>query len=290
MIAPRRPIALALKLALLCAPAGLVAGSPATASAQASKKGAPKDPKLTEAKKLFDQAWEAYSQGRYEDAIRDWQKSYELSGKALIFESIATAYEKLGDKKKTREYFAKWRAEAPPTEHERLDARIKLLDQRIATEEAEQKARKEEEEKQRANNEGAAKAEREAQERARSTRLTLALIAGGAGVAAVGAGVALGVVGAGQRPNAEACAKAGEKTLCKASAKDALEGSSTLVLVGDITWITGAVLIAAGGALLFTLPDAPSKPKTQGAPAPRWIAVTPGVGPSFGGLAIRGQF
>src|SRR4051794_299028 len=84
--------------------AGL-AGAPESALAQPGKKAPPaKDPKLAEAKKLFDEGSEAYGNGRYEDAVKAWEKSYELSGKPLIFESIASAYERLGNKKKAREY------------------------------------------------------------------------------------------------------------------------------------------------------------------------------------------
>ncbi|MEZ4311668.1 MAG: hypothetical protein R3F14_26860 [Polyangiaceae bacterium] len=237
--------------------------APDAAHAQAGKKPPAKDPKLAEAKQLFDQATEAYANGRYEDAVRDWEKSYELSGRALIFESIANAYERLGEKKKAREALAKWRDAAPPEEHEQLDAKLKALDERIAAADAAEKKRKEDEEKKRKQDDGAAKAEREARESARSTRLILAISAGGAGVLAVGAGVALGVVGSGQRPDSSVCTKAGQQTLCPTSARDAIEGSSTLVLAGDITWIAGAVLIAAGGALFFTLPSA-DPPAAQG--------------------------
>lgn len=283
----------------LCGAAALAAGMPPSAAhAQAGKKPA-KDPKLAEAKKLFEQATDAYGQGRYEDAIRDWQKSYELSGKPLIFESIANAYERLGDKEKTREYLTKWRAEAPKEEHQQLDARIQALEARIASD----RARKDEEAKKKSDEDGAAKAEREAKESARTSRLTMALAAGGAGVLAVGAGIVVGAVGAGQRPDTtQACAPSGDRLLCKASAKDALESSSTLTLIGDITWITGAVLIAAGGALLLTLPDAPDAGKKGGEDAPkatqkkegraprRWISVAPMVGPTGGGVGIAGSF
>lgn len=298
-----RCVGLALRLAALCCAAALPATlPPATAHAQARKKPKTSDPKLAEAKKLFEQATDAYGQGRYEDAIRDWEKSFELSGKPLILESIANAYERLGDKQKARDYLARWRAEAPKEEHEQLDARIAALDARIAAAEAAEKARKEEEAK---KSQAAAGAE-EAEQSARSTRLVLAIAAGGAGVLAVGAGIVVGAVGAGQRPDtSEACAAAGGQTLCKASAKDALESSSTLTLAGDITWITGAVLIAAGGALLITLPDAPargkaapkeaSKPGSAQRPAARlsprrWISVAPIGGPGVGGVGVTGRF
>lgn len=289
----------ALRIAALGAAAlGPATLCPAAAHAQARRKPAAKDPKLAEAKQLFDQATDAYAQGRYEDAIRDWEKSYELSGKPLIFESIANAYERLGDKAKAREYLAKWRAEAPEEEHEQLDARIAALDARIAAAEKAEKARKEEEAKRKASSESAEKARRED----RSTRLTLAIAVGGAGVLAVGTGILLGAVGAGQRPDAgEACATSGDRTLCKASAKDAIEGSSTLAVAGDVTWITGAVLVAAGGALLFTLPDAPAPGKEgekkgsagarRDARSPRrWISVAPVVGATGGGVGVQGAF
>jgi hypothetical protein len=289
-----RRLGLALRLAVLCGGAALAVSVPPAASQAQGRKPKGADPRTAEAKKLFEQATDAYGQGRYEDAIRDWQKSYELSGKPLIFESIANAYERLGDKQKARDYLAKWRAEAPQGERQQLDARIEALDARIAAE----KAQKDEAAKKSADDAGAAKAERDAQERARSTRLALAIAVGGAGVLAVGAGIVMGAVGAGQRPDvSDACATTGGQTLCKATAKDALEGSSTLVVAGDVTWIAGAVLVAAGGALLFTLPPAPSKAKEapkgaagEGRAPRRFVSVVPVVGPNGGGLGVLGRF
>lgn len=275
-----------------------VAVLPTAAHAQAKKPPAGKDPKLAEAKRLFDQATEAYSQGRWEDAARDWEKSYELSGKALIFESLANVYERLGEKQKARDALAKWRAEAPETEHTQLDAKIKALDERIAAAAAADKAKKEEEEKKKAAAAGEAKADKEAREKARSTRLILTLTAGGIGILGVGAGVALDLIGSGQRPSGDVCTKSGNKTLCPTSAKDAIESSSTLVLAGDISWIAGAVFVAAGAALYFTLPsgDPPAKEaqspekKGQTKTPERWIAVVPSIGPTNTGFAVTGSF
>lgn len=291
-------VASLLRIAVLAAPSFAVAlaGAPTAALAQAKK---PKDPKTAEAKRLFDEGASAYADGRYEDAVKAWEKSYELSGKPLIFESIGNAYERLGDKKKAREYLARWRAEAPPSEHEQLDARIKNLDARIAAAEAAEAERKAQQEKKKADDDAAEKAKKEeakAREEARSTRLVAGIAVGGAGVLAVGAGIIMGAVGAGQRPDPNAaCAGAGDRTLCKASARDAIEGSSTLALAGDITWIAGAVLAATGGVLILTMPSA-APPAAAGketgrkAPLPRWISVTPVVAASGGGVGVTGQF
>ena len=286
--------------------------APATAAAQGKKpppaKEPPKDPKIVEAKKLFDDGSAAYTDGRYEDAIKAWEKSYELSGKPLIFESIASAYERLGDKKKAREYLAKWREAAPKEEHDQLDARIKNLDARIAAEGAAEAARKEKEEKERAEREAREKANpsqpKESDlDKARASRMKLVLGVGGAGVVAVLAGVALDVVATVQRPSTNTdCIANGGKTICRESAKGAIESSGTLALVGDITWITGAVLAGAGAALYFTMPKdgaaagkeadkaPPADPTKTSKSSPRWVSVAPIVGPTGGGIGIRGTF
>src|SRR5262245_16617948 len=92
-----------LRLAVMASGAlAVMAISPQAVHAQAKDKDkdkkppAAKDPKLAEAKKLFDQGSEAYADGKYEDAVNLWLKSYDLSGKPLIFESIGNAYERMG--------------------------------------------------------------------------------------------------------------------------------------------------------------------------------------------------
>ena len=293
-------VASLLRLAALAGPAlaFTLASAPEVALAQAKKPPA-KDPKTAEAKKLFDEGSDAYADGRYEDAVKAWEKSYELSGKPLIFESIGNAYERLGDKKKARDYLSKWRAEAPPAEHEQLDARIKNLDSRIAAAEAAEAERKAQDEKKKAGTDAADKAKKEeakARDEARSTRLVAGIAVGGAGVLAVGAGIVMGAVGAGQRPDPNTvCSESGDRTLCRASARGAIEGSSTLALAGDITWIAGAVLAATGGVLILTMPG-PAEPAAKGKESSRpllprrWVSVTPVVGAGSGGIGVRGAF
>src|ERR1700761_6593550 len=111
-----------------------LAGAP-PALAQPKKPAGKVDPKLAEAKHLFEEGAAAYAQGSYDAAIRAWELSYDLSQKPLIFESIANAWERLGDAKKAREALAKWRAHAPPEEQELLDARLRNLDARVARDE-----------------------------------------------------------------------------------------------------------------------------------------------------------
>lgn len=273
-------------------PAAIVE-SPPVAIAQPKKPGA-KDPKLAEAKKWFDVGAEAYGKGRHEEAIAAWEKSYELSGKPLIFESIANAYERLGQPKKAREYLSRWREAAPESEHALLDERIANLDERIAREEAQANARQKDEEKKKREEEEAKKRGSEARaaaDNARERRMWIGLGAGGLGVLAIGTGVVLGVVSVGSRPDpSTTCDVMGDKPLCLSSARPGIEQSQTLALAGDITWIAGSVLAATGAVLVITsrLSDAP-KPSPQepsSAPPPAgWLRFGPvqgGMGPSVG--------
>jgi tetratricopeptide (TPR) repeat protein len=273
-------------LFLLTLAAALVAVPAAPALAQGKKPAGKVDPRLAEAKKLFDEGKEAYGQGNYEAAISAWERSYEISKKPLIFESIANAYERLGDPRKAREYLGKWRDAAPKDELELLDARIKNLDARIAHEE-EEAARKEADEK--ASREKAerekAEREKEAAEKARGVSVPgVALLGAGAGLVAIGVG--LDIAASLTRPDAAtACAPAGAGQLCKASAKGSIQSSNALAISGDALWITGAAAAVTGLVLVLVHKGAaPSSPRESA------TLVTPAVLPHGGGLFVERHF
>jgi tetratricopeptide (TPR) repeat protein len=233
------------------------------------------DPKIAEAKKLFEEGASAYGLGNYEQAIKAFEKSYELSKKPLIFESMANAYERLGNAKKAREYLAKWRDAAPEEERGLLDARIKNLDARIAREE--EAAAKEAQEK--AAREAREKAEAEAK---KSKWFLPGAITTGGGAALLITGIVIDAVAGGKRPADGLCkAAANGNTYCQPTAGDAVKSSNTLAVAGDVLWITGAVAAAAGVTLLFVLKP---KPLDEAPPKAAWIA------PSLGGVVVGGQF
>lgn len=249
----------------LCA-AALVLAPAAPASAQPRKPPPAKpEAKNNEAKKLFDDGAAAYTQGNYEAAIDAWSKAYEISKKPLIFESIANAYERLGEAKKAREYLSKWRDVAPKDEQDLLDARIKNLDARVIRDEELETARKVE----------AEKAGRADQKRGKpskgggSSTSVPGVVLVGVGGAAIIAGVTLDIIAGIRRPAADtACAKASDGQICKASSRDAIQSSNTLALAGDILWIVGAAAAAGGAALVIT-----HKPEAkEGPPTATWIA------------------
>jgi tetratricopeptide (TPR) repeat protein len=250
----------------------LLGGVASPALAQGKKPPAKTDPRLAEAKKLFDEGAAAYAQGNYEEAIRAWEKSFEISQKPLIFESIANAWERLGDARKAKDYLAKWRDAAPAEERDLLDARIRNLDGRVQREEEAAKKAAED------------KARREAQEKADAeTKRSRAWLPGavltGVGGAAVLAGLVIDIVAKTKRPGADACKTVGTDTFCKASAADAIKSSNTLALAGDALWIGGAAVAATGAVLLLVL--RPSTPRDASAPT-AWIAPMPG-GAMLGG-------
>lgn len=255
------------------------------AQPQWKKAGGKLDPKMAEAKRLFDEGAKSYGEGNYEKAIESWQMSFEISKKDLICENIANAYERLGKPKEARDYLKRWRAAAPEDERETLDARIKNLDERISREEAADQQRKAEDdkrEKERREREAAAA------EVAGSSPISVpGIVLAGVGVGAVGAGVVLDVVANGKRPDeTKVCRRAGDKQLCLASEKQSIETSNRLAFVGDVLWIGGAVAAAAGTVLIVTHHLSRSKAKRDSGSA----FVAPVVNPQGGYIGVIGSF
>ena len=242
------------------------------AFAQPGKKAPARvDPQLAEAKRFFDEGAAAYVTGNYEAAIKAWETSYQLSQKPLIFESIANAWERLGEVRKARDSLAKWREAAPPEERDLLDARLRNLDARVAREdEAARKA-------------AADKAARDERDRADAQGeprpWLLGAMVGSAGVAAVIAGVAVDAVAVSRRPAVSLCKNVGGEELCKVEAQGPITTSNRLALAGDVTWAVGAAAIAAGAVLVLV-----RRPATAKDSATAYLA------PGLGSVVLGGQF
>ena len=269
----RRPVL------LLALAASLAAAEPSLA--QPRKGPAKVDPRIAEAKRLFEDGATAYAQGNYDAAIKTWEQSYEISQKPFIFESIANAWERLGDARKARDALSKWRAFAPGEERDLLDARIRNLDARVARED--EAARKAAADK--AAAEAAAVAAAQVQPVDQRTWLPGAVTAG-VGVVAVIAGVVVDFVSVSKRPDASLCKSSGGLNLCQTSAQGKISTSSTMALAGDITWAVGAAAVAAGAVLIIVRRPAPARsdvgPPATAAPPAAWLAP--------GGLILGGRF
>jgi tetratricopeptide (TPR) repeat protein len=260
---------------LLSAPAAAFAQQPSTA----------------DAKKLFETGAAEYQKGNYDEAIKDWEKSYDISKKPLIFESLANAHERLGNVKQARDYLVKWREFAPKDEYELLDNRIANLDARVKHEELVEQQKKAADER----------AKKDAEEREKQRQAELAqqkkksgvsipgVIMAGAGVVAVGVGVGLDLVASGSRPSTKgvcATAPAGG-FICNESIKNKLESSNSLAVDGDIVWIAGAVVASAGIVLILAHGNGTPAPDSDSGTT---AMIAPVVGPRTGGFALTGSF
>lgn len=255
-------------------------GKPSPTATNKKKPLNKKDPKYIEAKRLFEQGEEHFAKGNYTQAIEAWEMSYDLTNADLILDSIASAYERLGEVEKAREYLARWREAAPEAEHADLDSRLANLDQRIAAKKAEREAK---EAKEKADKE--AREKREAEERAKQGKLFIpgVIIAGVGGAAAIGGGV-LDIVAYRSRPDESVvCASSPDgRLLCRESSRVAIERSNTLALVGDIMLFGGAAIAAAGVVLVVV--------KSGGKKDERKTAAAPWFLPGGGGLLVGGKF
>ena len=297
-----RRLASPLALALSWAAIGSVA-MPRDAFAQTAIPASPAEAR-EQAKRLFDFGAAEYTQGNYEAAIDDWQKSYDLSREPLIYENLGNAYERLGKNKQARDALSKWRDVAPAAERGILDRRIQNLDKRIAREDADEAERQKRDAdmKKKLGDQSPA---------AYDTGPDFSIpgvILVSAGGASVIIGVILDGVAAAKRPDADVvCKKSGTSSLCLASAKDDIATSSRLAGVGDAMWIIGGAAAATGVVLILTYPPAPpprapapqpdSRPTTAPAPAkpharapntPERVMLTPWGGPHGGGLVLQG--
>jgi tetratricopeptide (TPR) repeat protein len=245
-----------------------------------------------DAKRLFNQARLAYQNGDYEEAIIKWQQSYDLSKEALIFESIANAYERLGKMDKALENLKKWRQSAPWKEHKALDSRIQRLEERVKADEAERKKKDELDRQRRERDDAEAKRKREEDERKQqdargpSGKAILSYSLMGVGGALVIAGVTLDVVAGLKRPNkATACAEANGQLLCKEADRAAIQQTNAMAIAGDVGWIVGGASVVTGLVLLFTV-----APRSDGGDKAQPTAVLPWLDRRGGGAVVQTSF
>ncbi len=288
IIAPMRRLGLLTAAVAVC-----MAMTPGRAYAQAGP--APKTAPISakdryEAKRLFNQAHLAYKNGDYEEAILKWQQSYELSKEPLIFESIANAYERLGNMRRALENLKQWRQVAPWREQSTLDGRLQRLEERVNLEDEEQ--RKKDEEQRKKDEEQRqklllAQRQRDDEARAASTGTVVGWSLLGVGGALVVSGVALDLYAAQLRPDANlACAPSGTASLCLDSQRTPLERSSTLALAGDVGWIAGAAMSTAG--LVVLLSSSGRDASTPGTEA--HVRATPVIASTGIGVLLNGNF
>jgi hypothetical protein len=119
-----------------------------------------------------------------------------------------------------------------------------------------------------------------------STQKTLALVAGGVGVAGIAVGSVFGLMAHSSWNSAQTeCPSASNCPQHKQALSDR-DSASTSATISTIAFIAGAAAVTGGAVLWFTAPRTESPP----AAASGRLRVVPGVGPGSAGVLVLGVF
>lgn len=252
------------------------------AMASAPAIAAPKSEKAAaeiRARELFNKGDKDYAEGRYDDALAEFQEAYDLSGKAQLLFNISNALERLGRYPEAVDALEKYLASGKARDKDVVQKRLANLKKRVEEKKAEEEA-----------------ADKKRQEEARKNEapppappppppppppkpfpiLPVALM--GAGGASLVASGVFGILTLGARSDVDAACKDGPSgRLCRGDAESAVDRDKTFGLVTDITLVAGVVLGGVGAYFLL------SGKKTDD-------HVKVGVAPTGRGAALVGSF
>jgi len=217
------------------------------------------------ARELFRQGRDAYTAGRFEDARELFQRSYDLSGRPGLLYNIAQAAERTRDDEHALRLYGEF-LEAVPDAPERdfVEARIAFLSERVRTQQA------------------AASDDPEPDSRGPDLGpLPLALVVGGAGLAAGGA--ALLGVGIRGRNQVEGARDGSEYGSVRAQG----ERARGLGYAGQVALGVG-VAVAVTGVVLLVVSDPHDDDSTDGAARQPTTQLALRVG--LGHVSLSGSF
>lgn len=205
------------------------------------------------ARKFFEAGEQNYAAGRYPDAINNYRRAHELSGKPELLFNLANAHERNGTYAEAARALSEYVVHAPSWDRVALEQRIASL-----------KARAEAQEGQRTELE-----ELRAYRARTSTRLRLIDQEEGTSswpayaVAGVGAGLLIASLVTGllaQRSGRQAedgCREGASGTLCISSAAPALDEERRFSLASDVLLGLGLAAGATAGVLFWTYARSP---------------------------------
>ncbi len=270
--------------------AALVVGLPlATLPARARAADAPSPPTtgaLASAEQLAAQAYELHAAGKYAEAIAMYMKAYEASNAAVTLLNVATIYDrKLHEGALAAEFYRRYvtSPDAEPELVEKATARLTAL-----------KAEEAAASKPEASSPAGAAPEPSVAPEAPAPRAaatpdaapsrgggvrTAGAVVLGAGVAAVGASLVLGLVA--ENKNNEANMVCNGAVCSTRDGVNLAHDAGTFATASTITFVSGLVL--AGGGLVMVLAGGPSRASSA-------MALAPALGPTGGGLTLRGDF
>ncbi len=271
-------------LALVVAVVAVVAVAAAAPAALAQP--TPPNPDDEAARELYREGDRLYAEGRYEEALDQFSKAFELSGRATLLFNMANSYERLARYAEAAEVLRRYLPDATDDEKTALRKRIARLDERAEAQVRAAAARGAEQ-----NELAALRAKKcptcdvAAPPRAsRASRAaSYALLA--TGTVALTAGVVFGVVARDANSDAlEHCSTVDGRRLCLAGADSALDRERRFAMLADISIATGLVASAAGGYLLWRAIRKDDETDRRGA------RIEPVVGADFAGVTFAGEF
>lgn len=253
------------------------------------------DEPLTEAQRdeqartLFQEGRDNFNDGRFEEAVLNWEKAYALSERPLILFNLAEAYERVGEFDAALNALEAYRPHAEKSEEAQVDARIDSLRTRASIEtkekqaaEAEKKAKEAQLEAERLRAEELARKAQELEQQVGQKKPSIVgpVVVLGVGVAGLGVASVTGLGASSARRQLDDPAICAESGLCKAEAQDLVKRQSTQALITDVALIGGVAATAVGTVWLIRQLGAKKKAKTAWAtPTPQGIQV--GVAGAF---------
>lgn len=204
---------------------------------------------------LFTNGRSLYNEGRYDQAVLAFEEAYKLSGRHELLLNIANAHERNGKLEKALEALARYQAFATSDERDQIERRKSMLEKKLAEQTT---APSPVPEPQPAPDPVAPTPKPQPEPvpepaRGGSGRTVLGGTLMGVGVAAVGAGAALGVVSAGAKKRAsEKCVDFEGARICPGDAGKDLSLHRSTALTADIAFAVGIALAATGGLLIVT--------------------------------------
>ncbi len=280
---------------VLAAPSASLAQTAAPApSTETMAQSTTTDADMTDvqARSHFRLGRELYDQGRFADAAKEFEIAHGLSGRGSLLFNVYLAYRDAQDTENAARALRGYLAAVPDAENREnlvarlaaLDANAKQAEEDAARQEGEaaeaERARLESEERARAAEQRAAQTDA-----LRPSRPVWPWIVVGAGVAATGAGIVLGVLATGDADDLRGQCVADPATdgavsplvmgdACASSIDLESRRSSiqTQATIADALWIGGAVVTAAGLVLAFALPDV--YPELEDAPVSASCSLT----------------
>jgi hypothetical protein len=208
---------------------------------------APQATAQTEADEMARRHFEAgtayLGEGDYEDALREFRRAFDLSGRAELLINVATVEERLGDLAAAVATLERYVALDPQGEHaETMRGRLERLRKRLDKQRAREPEADPAPAAQPASPAPSAPAP-EPRATESPSRLPVWVLFGVAGASAIGAGVT-GVIALGEHANAE-------DTCSPECTDDQLATGRTMALTSTV--LTGVSVIAAGTGLVLLL-------------------------------------